>query len=160
MTRHPRPTIKSTKKNRNRNNNRASSTAIDVAECIDGDIESMAGRPILMATGTLILTDDDARTVRSDHALMPQDLLRCLCCAAECNDDIRSPTVFSKADSPNCVARRCVVYKSKWRVLHSAYSTLRTDANSTGLHRRATTHKITRHFSKMSQPVNHDISHC
>ena len=69
--RHPRPTIKPAKKSRNRNNNRASFTAIDVAECIDGDIESVAGLPILLARGTLILTDDEARTVRSNQPLMP-----------------------------------------------------------------------------------------
>jgi len=47
----------------NRNNNQTSLIAVDVAECIDDDIEFVAGLNILLAKGSIILNDDNAEMV-------------------------------------------------------------------------------------------------
>ena len=47
----------------NRNNNQTSLLSVDVAECIDDEIEFIAGMTILLAKGNLILDDDDAQMV-------------------------------------------------------------------------------------------------
>ncbi|CAF3490394.1 unnamed protein product [Rotaria socialis] len=56
-----RPQIKQRGKNRNRNNNRTSWNTYDVAECIDGDIEFVAGLNINLARGSFILNDGHAQ---------------------------------------------------------------------------------------------------
>lgn len=48
--------------NRN-NNNQTSLLSVDVAECIDDDMEFQAGLTILLSKGNLILDDDDAQMV-------------------------------------------------------------------------------------------------
>jgi hypothetical protein len=48
----------------NRNNNQTSLLSVDVAECIDDDIEFKAGLNINLAKGNFILDDDDAQMVR------------------------------------------------------------------------------------------------
>jgi len=55
--------IKQRQNNRNRNNNQTSLIAIDAAECIDDDIEFVAGLNILLAKGSLILNDVNAQMV-------------------------------------------------------------------------------------------------
>ena len=58
--------IQSAKPNRNKNNNQQpSSTALDVAECMDGDIELAAGSQLLLARGTVLLDDAHASRVMS-----------------------------------------------------------------------------------------------
>jgi hypothetical protein len=47
----------------NRNNNQASLVPMDVAECIDDDMEFVSGHHILLSKGSLILNDDDAQMV-------------------------------------------------------------------------------------------------
>ncbi len=48
---------------RQRNNNQTSLLSVDVAECIDDNIEFISGLNILLAKGNLILDDDHARMV-------------------------------------------------------------------------------------------------
>ncbi|CAF1600307.1 unnamed protein product [Rotaria magnacalcarata] len=60
-----RPQIRQRGKNQNRNNNQTSLNTYDVAECIDGDIEFVAGLNINLARGSLILNDDDAQMLNS-----------------------------------------------------------------------------------------------
>ncbi|CAF0740053.1 unnamed protein product [Rotaria sp. Silwood1] len=50
-------------KNKNKNNNQISLSTFDAAECIDGDVEFVAGLNIDLAKGNLILTDYDAQMV-------------------------------------------------------------------------------------------------
>lgn len=58
--------IQSEKSNRNRNNNQqSSSTTLDVAECMDADIELAAGSRLLLAKGTVLLDDAHASRVMS-----------------------------------------------------------------------------------------------
>jgi hypothetical protein len=55
--------IQSEKSHRNKNNNQqTSSTVLDVAECMEEDIELVAGSQLLLAKGTVLL--DDAHTSR------------------------------------------------------------------------------------------------
>ena len=52
--------------NRNQNNNQqSSSTTLDVAECIDGDLKLIPGSLLLLAKGTLLLDDAHASRVIS-----------------------------------------------------------------------------------------------
>ena len=57
--------IKRRKNNRNNKNNhyQASLMSLDAAECIDSDIDFVAGLHIHLAKGYLILNDDDAQMV-------------------------------------------------------------------------------------------------
>ncbi|UJR33418.1 hypothetical protein I4U23_020862 [Adineta vaga] len=61
----------STNRNQNRNNNQTSLNIVDVAECIDNDIDFVAGLQILLAKGSLILSNSDAEIV-SDNCLSDQ----------------------------------------------------------------------------------------
>ncbi|CAF0896123.1 unnamed protein product [Adineta steineri] len=51
--------------NRNKNNNQMSLDEIDVAECIDSDMEFIPGLNILLAKGDIILDDNDAEMLNS-----------------------------------------------------------------------------------------------
>ncbi|CAF1177769.1 unnamed protein product [Adineta steineri] len=51
--------------NRNKNNNQMSLDEIDVAECIDSDMEFLPGLNILLAKGNIILDDNDAEMLNS-----------------------------------------------------------------------------------------------
>jgi hypothetical protein len=55
--------IKQRQNKRNQNNNQISLIEVDVAECIDDDIEFIAGLNIFLAKGNLILNNDDAQMV-------------------------------------------------------------------------------------------------
>ncbi|CAF0727734.1 unnamed protein product [Rotaria sordida] len=57
--------IKRQENNQNKNNNQISLTTFDVAECIDGDMEFVAGLNIHLAKGNLILNDNDAQMLNS-----------------------------------------------------------------------------------------------
>ncbi|CAF2712234.1 unnamed protein product [Rotaria sp. Silwood2] len=55
--------IKRRENKRNKNNNQILLTSFDAAECIDGDMEFVAGLHIHLAKGNLTLNDNDAQMV-------------------------------------------------------------------------------------------------